>query len=319
MKMPGLCRVNWFRRALIVPLAIGIDHLLGEPPVRVHPLVVYGKYVNFCEELFWTDTSAGGLRYLIASMTPALLATRLVRKSSAAELVLLSTVIARRSLVEHASRVHTALVSGDLDNARRYLGELVGRDTEHLDEVGICAAVIESVAENYNDAVAASIFWGNFAGSLGSIGHRISNTCDALVGKKSALYFRFGLLPARLDDVLGFLPARIGAGIVALLSDAPVSNFQRSKRDAKAHPSPNAGLMEASFGWNIGVQLGGILTYSGEPSYRPTLGPTNEADAAAIGAAIELLNRSTVVLGALVFVIDLALGVACRRLSSRRP
>lgn len=310
---------KWYRRAALGLVALGVDELVGEPPSKIHPLVFYGNYLNLCEEIFWTDTTFGGLRYLLAALVPVVLGTTVVRMIGIDNIVdplAISTAVARRSLVEHANAVVLELKSGDLDMAREKLSMLVGRDTKDLQESAICAATIESIAENFNDAVVATLVWGNFFGTLGALIHRVANTCDALVGRRSLAYFHFGKIPARFDDILGWLPARVASVIVCRFSGDPWRNFKRSLREAKAHPSPNAGLMEASFAWTLGIQLGGKLAYASDVSYRPLLGPDTQPSVQDIERAIELLNRATIATALALALVDLAIG---RFVNHKRP
>ncbi len=302
--------MRWIKRAVVIQAAFVTDELFGEPPLRIHPVALYGKYLSFCEEIFWTDTVSGGFRYLGASVFPIAVLTRVLRKSSVVDFAAIEISIAKRSLVLHATEVLIELNSNNVEGARSKVSLLVGRDCSTLGVSEICAATIESIAENFNDAVVATIFWGNWMGSFGSFFHRVANTCDALVGKKNSTYRYFGMLSARLDDVLGFMPARLGAGLVAVLSKAPKTNYLKAHRDSKAHPSPNAGLMEAIFAWSLGVQLGGQLQYHGQVSYRPLLGPDVAPMPGDIERALALLDIASTVFVLLVSIVDLLVGLS---------
>jgi adenosylcobinamide-phosphate synthase len=181
-----------------------------------------------------------------------------------------------RSLIREARRIAAALDAGELDAARAALPALAGRDAGALDSNGICRAVVESVAENTGDAVVGALLWGAVAGPAGVAVYRAANTLDAMVGQRSERYAEFGWASARLDDALSWPGARLGALLAVALSPAvggsPVAAWRVLRRDGAAHPSPNAGLLEAAFAGALGVRLGGPLSYGGRPELRPELG-----------------------------------------------
>ncbi len=180
---------------------------------------------------------------------------------------------AGHELRDVASRIGDAALAGGLDAARAELPSLVGRDPSQLDASGVAAAVIESVAENSVDAVVAPVFWALLAGAPGAVAYRAINTMDAMVGHRSPRYERFGTAAARLDDVANFLPARIFAALVVLVSPSGARSIMATvRRDAGAHPSPNAGVAESAMAAAIGRQLGGTLRYGERVEHRPTLG-----------------------------------------------
>ena len=181
-----------------------------------------------------------------------------------------------RSLAREADAVAADVRSGDLAAARAALPALVGRDPDALDADGICRATVESVAENTADAVVGVLLWGAVAGPAGVAAYRAANTLDAMVGHRSERYADFGWAAARLDDALTWPAARAGAALAAAC--APVAGgsagaaLRAVRRDGAAHPSPNAGRMEAAFAGALGVRLGGPLAYAGRVEERPRLG-----------------------------------------------
>jgi adenosylcobinamide-phosphate synthase len=168
------------------------------------------------------------------------------------------------------------LGDGDLDAGRGRLSHLCGRNPDGLDERELARATVESVAENTSDAVVAPLFWGGLVGLPGLLAYRAANTLDAMVGHRSARYADFGWAAARLDDALTWPVARAGAALAAAC--APVAGgsagaaLRALRRDGAAHPSPNAGRMEAAFAGALGVRLGGPLAYAGRVQERPRLG-----------------------------------------------
>src|SRR5699024_5057126 len=128
----------------------------------------------------------------------------------------------------------------------------------------VCRAVVESIAENTTDAVVAPLIWGACMGVPGLFGHRAVNTLDAMIGHHSPRYERFGCAAARLDDLVNWPGARLAA--LLTLAAAPTrarEAWQTWRRRAAAHPSPNAGVIEAAFAGALGVRLGGQNDYGG--------------------------------------------------------
>ncbi|MEO9222393.1 MAG: cobalamin biosynthesis protein, partial [Mycobacteriaceae bacterium] len=149
----------------------------------------------------------------------------------------------------------------------------------------LARAALESVAENTSDAVVAPLLWGAVAGQAGLLGYRAVNTLDAMIGHRSVHYEHFGWAAARLDDVLNYLPARV-TGLVTVCVAPLVGGSGRAawtawRRDAAAHPSPNAGVVEAATAGALGVRLGGETVYPYGTQQRPRLGmgaPPTTAD-----------------------------------------
>jgi adenosylcobinamide-phosphate synthase len=173
-------------------------------------------------------------------------------------------------------RVPAGVRRVDLDAARARLPSLCGRDPDLLDAAGMARAGTESMAENTSDAVVAPLIWGAVAGIPGLLGYRAVNTLDAMVGYRSPRYERFGWASARLDDVANLLPARVAAllfaGLAPAVGGSPRAAVTTWLRDASAHPSPNAGPVEAAAAGALGVGLGGRTVYAHGVEERPRLG-----------------------------------------------
>jgi adenosylcobinamide-phosphate synthase len=206
--------------------------------------------------------------------------------------VLTWAALGGRSLGREARRLARCLEGGDLDGARAALPSLCGRDPAGLDTRGLSRATVESVAENTADAVVGALFWGAVAGPAGIAGYRAANTLDAMVGHRSERYASFGWAAARLDDVLSWPGARLGAGLAALLAPvvggSPAATLRVVRRDGAAHPSPNAGRIEAAFAGALGLRLGGPLAYGGRAEVRPTLGAGGAPEPGDIERAVRL-------------------------------
>jgi adenosylcobinamide-phosphate synthase len=190
------------------------------------------------------------------------------------------------------------LADGDLTGARQQLTHLVGRDPSQLDAAEVSRAGVESVAENSCDALVAPLFWGAVAGVPGLVGYRAINTLDAMVGYRSARYANFGWASARLDDMANLVPARLTAGLVAVVAGT-VGGSGRDvvrivRRDGRLHPSPNSGMSEAAFAAALGRRLGGRNDYAGRIEDRPVLGDGTAVQLADLGRAARLSSSVAV-------------------------
>jgi adenosylcobinamide-phosphate synthase len=213
------------------------------------------------------------------------------------------TVLGGASLDREAHQVAGLLESGDLPAARQQLTHLVGRDTSELDESEVARAVVESVAENTSDAVVAPLVLGALVGIPGLLGHRAANTLDAMVGHRSARYREFGWAAARLDDVVNVPGARLTALLATLLGPDPRGAARAWARDARRHPSPNAGPVEAAFAGALSVRLGGTNTYAERTEHRPVMGRGRTTSRGDVLRATRLARRvglAAAALGALV-------------------
>jgi adenosylcobinamide-phosphate synthase len=245
------------------------DRLLGEPPAAVHPVAMFGTLMQRIENRIYSPRRAAGTAYTLIGVGVGV-PVGAVRLMPAAALTLATS---GRRLRETALEVHRALDVSALDAARTLLPALVGRDPSELDESGVAAAVIESVAENTVDAVVAPACWALALGAPGATGYRAINTMDAMVGHRSPRYEQFGWCSARLDDAASFVPARLTAILVAAVRPRSAGRIWRAvHEDAPQHPSPNAGVAEAAFATALGLELGGPLRYGERVEHRPLLG-----------------------------------------------
>ncbi|OGR02879.1 MAG: cobalamin biosynthesis protein CobD [Deltaproteobacteria bacterium RIFOXYD12_FULL_53_23] len=195
---------------------------------------------------------------------------------TAVSIFLLYTTIAARDLVRHSTDVYTALATGDLPEARRRVGMIVGRDTANLDEAGVARAAVESVAESMVDGVTAPLFFALLGGPMAAMLYKTVNTMDSMFGYKNERYLKFGWAAARLDDIVNFVPARltsmlIPAAAFLLRLDVKGALFILL-RDRGRHASPNSGHTEAAVAGAIGIQLGGPNLYFGQLLEKPSIG-----------------------------------------------
>jgi adenosylcobinamide-phosphate synthase len=290
------------------------DWAVGDPR-RGHPVAGFGRLAAGLERRVWRPSRLAGAGYALALVGTAAagvgLADGRLRARPAARALLVAgvtwTALGGRSLGRVALELAAAVRAGELEAARRLAPTLAGRDPSGLDGPELCRAAVESVAENTADAVVGPLLWGALAGPAGVAGYRAANTLDAMVGHRSQRHRRFGWAAARLDDLLTWPAARLAAALACLL--APLAGGDRARawaalrRDGTAHPSPNAGRLEAAFAGALGVRLGGTNHYGGRVERRPHLGegpppgPDDVARAvrlsAVVGTAATALSAAT--------------------------
>jgi adenosylcobinamide-phosphate synthase len=252
-------------------VALVLDGALGEPPEGVHPVVWMGRAVG---ALVPPDPPRAGGRTLLRGAGAALGGAALsalaaggvargCRRAPGAVRVVVEGVelwplLALRSLLRAAGRVGDALQDGDVVRARDELRWLVGRERADLDAALVASAAVESVAENLADSVVAPLLYARWAGPGAAAAHRFANTADAMVGYRDR-HRLGGRVAARLDDVLGLVPARASAALIALASPAGGGSVTGSlrvwRRDGAATASPNAGRPMAAMAGALGVRL----------------------------------------------------------------
>ncbi len=283
------------------------DRLVGEPPLDPHPVARFGTLMTRVEERLWADSRSRGVLHAATGVAVGAAVGLPGGRSLAGTASATALAVAGRGLAEAATTVGDALERGDLDAARTALPALVGRDPSRLNEAELARAVVESVAENTVDAVVAPALWGAVAGAPGALGYRAVNTLDAMVGHHSPRYERFGWASARLDDAANYVPARVTALLVMGCRPARAAEVARTvRRDAAAHPSPNAGVAEAAFAAALGVRLGGVNRYGERVEERAALGDGRPPVGADIAAACRLSRDVSLALAAVLAAASVA-------------
>lgn len=309
-----------------VPRAAGL--LLGaaadvvvRDPARWHPVAGFGAAASWLERRSWRPSVAAGGLHVALAVTPAALLAGVVDRRLRRPVprllwvaVLTWSVLGASGLRRAAREVEQAVAAGDLEPARARLRWLCGRDPSALDPDGLRRAVVESVAENTADAAVAPLLWGALAGPAGLVAYRAVNTLDAMIGHRNERYDRFGRVAARVDDLANLAPARVTALLAAALAPAshgsPAAALRAWRRDAGAHPSPNAGVCESAFAGALGLRLGGPTRYAYGTSARPWMGEGRPPTAGDVAAAVAL-SRAVVAAAALLGAA-VALGCGAR-------
>ncbi|HSV30799.1 MAG TPA: adenosylcobinamide-phosphate synthase CbiB [Atribacteraceae bacterium] len=268
-----------------------LDQVLGDPPDRWHPVAWIGRLIDALERIFFPKVrnfkKEFVFGFIVVFLTVGGLGTgyyflaRFLRGVHpglfwALEIYFIFHFLAFYTLSRRGREVKRSLEGGDLAAARRKLRHLVGRDTAHLSEREMVRGTLESLAENFSDGFVAPLFYIAIFGALGGLVYKTINTLDSVLGHKDYRYYFFGFASARVDDVASFIPARLSVLFVALAASV-LGAFGREAiesawRDARRHPSPNAGWPEAALAGALGVRLGGSNYYQGKREDRPFMG-----------------------------------------------
>lgn len=278
----------------VLALCIGcaLDLVLGDPQRLPHPVRWMGRLIGAFEgplrRVFPASpqgerVAGTALVVLVVGLSGAVAGLVLALCGHAGRVALIAVaslmcyqMLAARSLRDEALRVYATLSSGTLDQARRAVSRIVGRETGGLDEAGVTRAAVETVAENASDGVIAPLLFMAVGGPVAGVCYKAANTLDSMVGYQNERYRNFGWAAARLDDVLNFIPARL-AGL-AMCAAAPLVGLDGVRalrvfgRDRLQHASPNAGHTEAACAGALGVRLAGPATYFGAMADKPFIG-----------------------------------------------
>lgn len=275
-----------FARPWVLPLSLAFDAVFGDPEAlnrrQLHPVQLIGRVIAWADARFNLESDTPGRRRnsgawtAIALVAGAFVLGWLVQRALLALplgplwlAIVMSALIAQRSLYDHVAAVASGLETGGLGGGRLAVSRIVGRDPEALDQAGVSRAAIESLAENFSDGVTAPLFWAALLGLPGLLAYKALNTADSMIGHKSPRHLQFGWAAARLDDLANLVPARLAGLIVCagswLLPGAdPITAWRAMRRDARHHRSPNAGWPEAAFAGALGLAIAGPRVYHGE-------------------------------------------------------
>ncbi|WP_214629407.1 adenosylcobinamide-phosphate synthase CbiB [Paenibacillus agaridevorans] len=279
---------------LLSAAAIVIDWIIGDPRWATHPVIWIGRWIRWIEKRLLTDRhrrhafAGRSLGCLLTVSTMLLCMGTVWGIVAIADFIhlwlgyavsawLISTTIAVKGLKDAAMLVYTPLANGDLPEARRYVGYIVGRDTSSLDEREVTRATVETVSENTVDAFVSPILFALLGGAPLAMLYRGVNTLDSMVGYRNDRYRYYGWCSARMDDLLNLIPARVtGLCMVIAAAILPGMNPWRALTSiwvfARRHPSPNSGIPESATAGALGIELGGRNVYFGTVSERARMG-----------------------------------------------
>ena len=194
------------------------------------------------------------------------------------ESVMTYQILATKCLKDESMKVYTSLNTEGLEEGRKAVSMIVGRDTDVLDETGVVKAAVETVAENTSDGVIAPMLYTALGGPVLGFVYKAVNTMDSMVGYKNDKYLYFGRAAAKLDDVVNFIPARISAYLMILAAYIGGRDFDGQnayhiyKRDRFNHASPNSAQTESVCAGALGIRLAGDASYFGKIVKKPYIG-----------------------------------------------
>lgn len=291
-----------------------LDLLLGDPHWLYHPVRLIGNLISYLERKLNQKNIKNEKVYKNGIITVLLIliitfCTTFILLMGAyklhpclglvMELVMTYQVLAARCLKVESMKVYQALCRKDLEQARTAVSMIVGRDTQILDDIGVTKAAVETIAENTSDGVIAPMLYLALGGPVLGFVYKAVNTMDSMLGYKNERFLYFGRAAAKLDDVVNYLPARISAAAMILVSyflgilpiyrrtengtGEPVFSGKRAayifKRDRYQHASPNSAQTEAVCAGSLGIQLAGDASYFGKILHKPYIGdPVREVE-----------------------------------------
>lgn len=269
----------------ILPLLLGwlLDLLLGDPRWLPHPIVGFGKMIACGERLLnrgfhriWKGAMLAlvlvgsvfavtwALLYVIGLGVPFPMGGGVVST------VLIFFCLAGTTLVREVRQTFRA-VDRSLDEGRKQVARIVGRDTAQLSAQEIRTAALETLAENLSDGVVAPLFWLCIGGVPGMLAYKMVNTLDSMIGYKTERYKDFGCFAARMDDVANYIPARLTA-LLMVLASGRLRLLKFVVKYGSRHASPNSGYPEAALAGILHCRFGGPHTYFGQLFDKPYIG-----------------------------------------------
>jgi len=289
-----------------------LDLLLGDPAWLPHPIILFGRMITRCEKLlrrggFLITKGAIGVLLLVgvtfalffglmhwAKMLP-------IGAQVAITALFVFYGLANHTLIWEVRNVFRELEK-DIDSGRAAVGRIVGRDTAALTATQIRKAALETLSENLSDGVVAPLFYYALLGIPGMMAYKMVNTLDSMWGYKNERFMLFGRAAARLDDVANFIPARLTALLMTIVSLSGRS-FSYIVKFGSKHTSPNSGYPEAALAGILNCQFGGGSFYGGVFHGKPAIGYTDRELTLADMQRATLVNHAVTL--ALVLIISL--------------
>lgn len=270
---------------MVVPLLVAwlLDGWLGDPAWLPHPVVGFGKLISWGEKRLNKGKGRVGKGAFLAIGLVAgvyLLLTWLTgvlgMLGCLVNTLLIFYCLAGTTLVREVRMVFRA-VDRSLEEGRKQVARIVGRDTSELSAQEVRAAALETLAENLSDGVIAPLFWYLILGVPGMLAYKMVNTLDSMIGYKNERYLLFGRVAARLDDIANYIPARLTACLMVLVGGGMsasrlLSLFRFVGTYGKQHASPNSGYPEAALAGILNCRFGGPHHYFGEQVWKPFIG-----------------------------------------------
>lgn len=277
----------------LLPLLAGwvLDLLMGDPAWLSHPVVWFGRMISFGEHRLnkGKHRKAKGAVMAIGLIIFVYVATYLIRHYTAIlpspfgegsgvrlffDTLIVFYCLAGTTLIREVRQVFIA-VDRSLEDGRRQVARIVGRNTSELSAQEIRTAALETLAENLSDGVIAPLFWFMLLGTPGMLAYKMVNTLDSMIGYKTERYKDFGCWAAHIDDIANYLPARLTALLMMITQKGRFSLCTFVWRNGRNHTSPNSGYPEAALAGILNCRFGGPHHYFGQLFDKPYIG-TND-------------------------------------------
>ncbi|MCB1495726.1 MAG: cobalamin biosynthesis protein [Bauldia sp.] len=284
----------------MLPVALVLDAVVGDPDFiwrrAPHPVALFGRQIDWFDRHLnssrrkpWLRRIAGGATlFLVVAVAAAIgfgieYGLSYIAFGWVGTVLVAAILLAGRSLYDHVAAVAKACDAGSLDEARKSVARIVGRDAAALDEAGVCRATIESMAENFADGVVAPAVWFLLLGLPGLAAYKAINTADSMIGHRTPRHEDFGWAAARLDDLVNLPASRLAGGLMALASPVVGGSighaFKVMRSEAPKHRSPNAGWPEAATAAALGLALAGPRRYRGVLGHDPYINASGRRQA----------------------------------------
>jgi len=304
-------------RAAAILLGFLIDCVLGDPHSFPHPIVAIGRLIGWLDQslrrLFPKtprgENTAGAVLWMVTAVlslsVPFCLLWLCGQFSPwlrlGLESVMCWQILAPKSLRDESMKVYGALKAGNLDDSRRAVSMIVGRDTDRLDRAGVARAAVETVAENTSDGVIAPMLFLTIGGAPLGFLYKSVNTMDSMLGYVEEPYRHIGLIPARMDDLFNFIPARLSALLMlaagGILGMDVKNGWRIFRRDRYRHASPNSAQTESVCAGLLGLRLAGDAWYHGVRHTKEFIGdPVREIVPEDIPAACRLMYTTVLLM-----------------------
>ncbi|NDW17810.1 cobalamin biosynthesis protein CobD [Dysgonomonas sp. 216] len=271
---------------IIIPLLLGwiIDMVIGDPRWLPHPIVGFGKLISLGEKTLNKEQrkKMKGSFFSLLLITGIFVLTYIVCK----ELIIFNKYIyivfsgiiifyciAGKTLITEVKQVFIA-VDKSTEDGRQQVARIVGRDTSQLSDQQIRTAALETLSENLCDGIIAPLFWYALLGIPGILTYKMVNTLDSMIGYKNERYKQFGWFAAKSDDLVNYIPARLTAFFMILVS-RKTSLLSFVRKYGTQHASPNSGYPEAALAGILNCRFGGPNNYFGQIVEKPYIGNNN--------------------------------------------
>jgi len=302
---------------LILPLLLGwlLDFIFGDPSRLPHPIVWFGKMISWGEHRLNNGNhrmAKGAVMAISFILMVFFVVWGFKQLFPNMELwLILDTIIifyclAGTTLIREVREVFLAL-DRSLEEGRRQVARIVGRDTSQLSAQEVRTAALETLAENLSDGVIAPLFWFALLGTPGMLAYKMVNTLDSMIGYRTERYKDFGCWAARIDDVANYIPARLTA-LLMVIASGRLSLLKFVWQNGRRHASPNSGYPEAALAGILNCRFGGPHIYFGELFDKPYIG-TNDRELTTrdMHIAVAINRRAEVLMLALSLLVALLL------------